>query len=606
MVVALLAANSASAQSATLQLFSASETPTDDFHISRPDDFGHLRFGAQLHLDYANDPLVFESMLGERDSESARIVGHQLTGTVGLSFGLFDRLVLFAGLPITFVMNGDDDDELAARGLVASDGAGLADLRVGARARLLGDTDDTFSLGLQVALTLPTAGSQRLRGDESVGVHPELLLALRPGGGARIVLNLGAQVRQNVSDANSNLAFGDELTFGLGFAMPVWTDDDPRTHLDVHVQAYGTTRFDEFFERESTPFEATAGLKLFHRTGLVTGLAAGPGLSRGLGAPDVRVIGLVAYAMPEDLGPGDRDEDGISDEDDECPNRPEDVDSFQDMDGCPDEDNDGDGVLDVDDDCPLRPETVNELDDEDGCPDEIGDADGDGILDNQDECVHEPEDIDEFEDGNGCPDPDNDGDGVLDVSDRCPLEPGSPDNEGCPDPDRDGDGVVDRLDNCPDEPGSAENQGCRETQQVVIQDGRLEILDKVFFRTNRARIQRRSFALLSNVANVLNNHPEIELVRVEGHTDTRGSRDYNVRLSQQRAEAVVEFLTTRGGVDSARLEARGFGPDQPVVTDAQTPEQHAENRRVEFKITNAAASGIQQQNSGPQADTIDR
>ncbi len=164
--------------------------------------------------------------------------------------------------------------------------------------------------------------------------------------------------------------------------------------------------------------------------------------------------------------------------------------------------------------------------------------------------------------------------------------------------------MVDRVDNCPDEPGTVENHGCAEEQQVVLQEGRLEILDHVYFRTNRATIQSRSNALLMNVARVLNAHPEIERVVVEGHTDSRGRAEYNRRLSQQRAEAVVTFLTRRGRVTAGRLEAQGFGPDRPIVEDASTPEQHAENRRVEFRIVHG--SGIQQQSGGPGADTIDR
>ena len=113
------------------------------------------------------------------------------------------------------------------------------------------------------------------------------------------------------------------------------------------------------------------------------------------------------------------------------------------------------------------------------------DNDGDGVLDVDDKCPNDPEDMDGFEDEDGCPDPDNDGDGILDVDDQCPNDAGPPENNGCPDPDRDGDGVPDRIDNCPDEPGTVENQGCQEKQLVVIGAGRLEILEKVYFKTGQ-------------------------------------------------------------------------------------------------------------------------
>ncbi|MBO6933920.1 MAG: OmpA family protein [Deltaproteobacteria bacterium] len=603
----LASARGANAQRAPLNRFSASETPEDDFHLSRPTDLGHLRWGAQLHLDYAHDPLVWEGDLGDAGSEEHRIVDHQFNATVGLSLGLFDRLVIYAGVPITLEQAGDDPADLLAAGIdLSADGPGVGDAYLGARLRIFGEADDPAAIGLQVTGTFPTAGNdQRLLGDEFLTIHPELLFEGRLAGSARIVFDAGVRIRENTSSA-SNLAFGDELTFGLGFVVPVWSDEDG-SHLDLHAQVYGSTTFEDAFTRETTPFEGILGAKFFHETGVIAGLGAGPGLTRGFGSPDVRAVAMVGYTPPvereaESVEPVDTDGDGLTDDVDECPREPEDVDEFEDTDGCPDPDNDQDGVLDPDDQCPLEPEDRDGNEDEDGCVDP--DDDGDGILDVDDECRDQPEDVDQFEDEDGCPDPDNDGDGVLDSADGCPMEAGPPANHGCPDADRDGDTVVDRLDNCPDEPGPPENQGCERRQQVRIQEGRLEILDKVYFRTNRSRIQRRSYALLLNVAEVLNAHPEIDRVRVEGHTDTRGRREYNVDLSQRRAEAVVEFLVERGEVAAERLVARGFGPDRPIVEDAQSRDDHARNRRVEFNIE-SGGEGIEQRDSGPSEDTMD-
>ena len=602
------AAQSASAQRATLNRFAASETPEDDFQLSRPTDLGHLRWGAQLHLDYSHDPLVWEDDLGDSGSEGYSVVDHQLNATIGLSLGLFDRVVVFAGLPVVMEQAGDEPEVLPPGGLpLRADGAGLGDAYLGARVRIFGEAADPAAIGLQLTGTFPTAGNdQQLSGESFLTLHPELLFEGRLAGDARLTFNAGVLIRENTATENANLAFEDELTFGLGFAVPVWRDDGG-THLDLHAQFYGSTMFSEAFGRETTPFEGLLGAKLFHSTGVVAGLAAGPGLTRGFGSPDVRVVAMVGYTPPAEVEAEpepvvDTDGDGLLDDVDGCPREPEDVDQFQDDDGCPDPDNDQDGVLDVDDQCPLEPEDQDGNEDEDGCVDP--DDDGDGILDTEDECRDQPEDIDQFEDEDGCPDPDNDGDGVVDGSDGCPLEAGPAANNGCPDSDRDGDTVVDRLDNCPDEPGPPENQGCERRQQVRIEQGRLEILDKVYFRTNRSRIQRRSYALLLNVAQVLNAHPEIAQIRVEGHTDARGARDYNVELSQKRAEAVVAFLTERGEVDGSRLQARGFGPDQPIVEDAQSSEDHARNRRVEFNIV-GGAGGIERQDSGPSEDTMD-
>ena len=590
---------------ATLDRFRPGETPQDDFHVSRPTDLGHLRFGAQLTLDYGLNPLVYEEMLGDPSSERFAVVEHQLNATVGLSLGLFDRVVAYAGLPVALVMQGADATQVMGLGVGAADGAGLGDAYVGARVRLFGESDEPFALAAQATVTFPTSIDGRYRGDPTVTLQPELVAELRPIGALRIVANVGVRIREESASPMSNLHFGHELTYALGLALPVWTDAEAAgTHLDVLAQIYGDSAFDSFGQREGTALEATAGLRFFHASGVVIGLAGGPGLNRGFGSPDLRGILTLGWAMPPEGPPVDSDGDGFLDPDDGCPAEPEDVDTFEDTDGCPDPDNDGDGVLDSSDRCPMEPETTNGFEDDDGCPDEVPDTDGDGLRDDVDQCVEEPEDRDGWQDEDGCPESDNDDDGVLDSDDRCPREPGVPANGGCPDPDRDGDHIVDRLDNCPDEPGVPERQGCRDEQRVVIESGRLEILEAVFFRTNGHEILSRSFPLLENVARVLVAHPDIERIIIEGHTDARGSRDRNVALSQRRAESVMTFMTEHG-VAASRLIAQGFGPDRPRVENAHTAAEHAQNRRVEFNIP-SSTEGIEIRESEASSEAIDR
>jgi len=558
LVVAAAWAAPADAQ-VTLNRFRPSETPDDGFELSRPTDLGHLGLGAQLHLDYAHDPLVYERTLGDADTEGAAVVAHQLTATLGFALGLADRVVVFAGLPVNLAVSGDDDP----LGANAADGPGLGDAHLGARVRILGERDDTIGLGGQLTLTFPTGGGS-YRGDDFLSVHPELLFEARPEA-LRVLVNLGYRIRENQRLAGDVLV-GDELTFGLGVAVPVLGNHRSpfADRVDVHAQLFGAATGGDFFGRESTPLEGSIGAKLHRPSGWVAGLAMGAGMSRGVGSPDVRIIATAGWRTPPEPP-----EVGAPDE---CPDEAEDEDGFDDDDGCPDPDNDGDGVLDGDDRCPLEPGPA----DSDGCPD----SDGDGLADSVDECDQELEDRDGFEDDDGCPDPDNDGDGVLDEPDRCPLEPGSPENEGCPD--RDGDGVIDPIDNCPDEPGPASNQGCEEEQQVVIRADRLEILDKVYFDLDRAQISSRSHRLLSNIVQVLRNHPELDRIRIEGHTDDRGDHDYNMRLSDERARAVRSFLIERG-VAASRLEARGFGETRPLEPN-ESEEGRATNRRVEFNL----------------------
>ncbi len=300
----------------------------------------------------------------------------------------------------------------------------------------------------------------------------------------------------------------------------------------------------------------------------------------------------------------DRDNDGIPDEVDKCPNQPEDKDNFQDNDGCPDPDNDQDGILDKDDRCPNDKGLKKNF----GCP--ILDTDKDGIPDVVDKCPNQPEDKDNFEDADGCPDPDNDKDGILDKDDKCPNVAGLKEFFGCPDTDKDGiqdsldkcpkvaglkeffgcpdtdkDGIQDSLDKCPTVPGVKENNGCpakKKYKLIVVTAKKIELKQKVFFRSGRAVISRKSYELLKEVADAIKNSPRIKKVIIGGHTDSRGSRRFNLRLSQKRAEAVLDFLVDEG-VDSSKLEAKGFGPDKPIASN-RTRRGRAKNRRVEFKI----------------------
>ena len=243
-------------------------------------------------------------------------------------------------------------------------------------------------------------------------------------------------------------------------------------------------------------------------------------------------------------------------------------------------DSDGDGIIDKLDKCPNEPEDKDGFQDEDGCPDP--DNDQDGILDKVDKCPNQAEDKDGFEDEDGCPDPDNDKDGLADAEDKCPNEAGPKENGGCPDKDSDGDGVVDRLDRCPTVPGPADNQGCPKQKYIVVTKEKIELKQKVHFATNKSRIMPDSFAMLSEIADVLKQRPEIK-IRIEGHTDSRGSLKHNMKLSQARADSVRDFLVEKG-VDPTRMESRGFGPTQPI-DDNRTAKGREMNRRVEFIIT---------------------
>ncbi len=225
---------------------------------------------------------------------------------------------------------------------------------------------------------------------------------------------------------------------------------------------------------------------------------------------------------------GDKDGDGLKDDVDDCPDKPEDMDEFEDLDGCPEDDNDKDGILDGADSCPLEAEDLDEFEDEDGCPEDDDDRDGDGILDKDDKCPTEAEDKDGFEDADGCPELDNDGDGVPDLEDKCPLVPGVPERQGC------------------------------EYRRVTLLSTKIQINEKVYFELGKAEIKPESFGLLDELAQIMVDTPRIKKVEVQGHTDTAGKDKANLKLSDARAKSVKEYLISKG-VDDSRLTSQGYG-----------------------------------------------
>jgi len=544
LALAMGASSSAAAQGVQIDLnqFRPAELATDGFAASTPDGQGHLRFGFQVWLDYSDDPLRIAGQ---------PIVHQQLSGHLMLSLGLADHIVLFADMPYHFMIKDPTDSGAFKK-------SNLGDLYFGGRFNFFGTRDDIFQIGAQATLTVSTASlassRQSFAGQADTKPHLggwfELLLNFNAGDYVRIPIQAGYKLGPERGDP-AVLFVGNEFTYGGGVLIMLGDDQ-----FMVSAEAFGRTAANstvDFWAKNETPVEVLGGFKWLPDFGFTLGVGGSAGVTAGYGAPDWRVFGMLGYTMPEDKKAPDADGDGIPDELDKCPNEAEDFDDFQDEDGCPDLDNDGDGILDVDDKCP-----------------------------------NDPEDIDGFEDEDGCPDPDNDGDGILDVDDQCPNDAGPPENNGCPDPDRDGDGVPDRIDNCPDEPGTAENQGCQEKQLVVIGEGQLDILEKVYFKTGSAKLQKRSWALLDNVAAVLIAHPEIEKIRVEGHSDKTGSLKFNMILSKKRANTVVRYLVGRGQVTKSRLVAKGFGPKKPLVPNAKTKQEQAMNRRVEFHIVSKA------------------
>jgi outer membrane protein OmpA-like peptidoglycan-associated protein len=260
------------------------------------------------------------------------------------------------------------------------------------------------------------------------------------------------------------------------------------------------------------------------------------------------------------FGGSDRDNDGIYDKDDECPDDA----GLKQFNGCPD--SDGDGIPNPKDECPEVAGTAEF----NGCPD----TDGDGIPNHKDDCP-EVKGLKQF---NGCPD--TDGDGIVDSKDKCPSVKGPKENNGCPWPDRDGDGVLDKDDKCPDVKGTKANNGCPEMNDEAVKKLK-DFAKAIYFDTGKSTIKAESTATLEAIKGIMNEYSTAKFA-VEGHTDSTGKAAKNLQLSKDRAAAVKTWLTSNG-IDGSRLTSEGFGQDKPVA-DNKTAAGRSQNRRTEINV----------------------
>lgn len=536
-----------------LDRYEPSERGSDWFANESLDLRGHLRPALGIVGDWAYKPLV----LYKDDEEYAKIVEHQVFAHVGGSLILWDRLRLGANLPL-LVYNKGESGSSTNTSFSTDDSATIGDARLGADVRLVGAYGDAATLAAGVQVFLPTGKQDSFAGDEKVRVMPRLMLAGDVGSLA-YAARVGFHYR-GLQDDFAGEAFGSELTFGAAAGVRLLDEK-----LIVGPEVYGSTVVSDggggAFAKKTTPFEVVVGGKYRVTPDWRVGAAAGPGLTRGVGAPEVRVLASIEWfpepaKQPVAHGPGDRDKDGIIDDADACP----------DLAGVASED-------------PAK----------NGCP-PPADRDNDGILDSVDACPDQPGPANMDAAKNGCPLPaDRDKDGVIDPEDACPDEPGvatgDPKTNGCPAPkDTDGDTILDPVDACPDKAGKPDpdpkKNGCPAAR---IESGQIRIIDRIEFATNSDKIVgAKSDEVLQAVLKILKEHPEVTKVSVEGHTDNKGNAGYNKGLSQRRAAAVVRWLT-KNGIEAKRLTSAGFGQAKPIDTN-DSEEGRQNNRRVEFHI----------------------
>ena len=533
-------------------------------------------------LQYVNDPLVWRDGTGGETPVVSDVFQLDLMG--GYTMG---PVRVGLDLPLYLRSTGQEGGE-----------TGLGDVALDLKGAILSDDDAPIGLGLGTRVAFPTStvatslGSGGLSADLAVYAH-------RGIGKTTLLANLGTRFRPET--AMENLVMDDQLFYGLGLGYAA-TDD-----LGLSAELVGHASYGAVSNSAGNPLELLPGAS--YRPGggdVVVRAAVGLPLNSGIGAPDSRVLLALAVEPP---AKGDRDGDGILDRQDTCPDQAEDDDRYMDDDGCPD----------------LTEVSLTFVDGEGRTVA--------GVLSNiNGEEAHGERRVllpmGEVEVFASAP-------GFSDLSTTIKVPGGPPTTMEVPMADAPGTLVIKVVG--PDgkplnarvhvkgkdydlagplelarQPGvirvdisapgylsrriPAEIRAGERTELFVdlqkalaeVTAERIEIKDSVYFETAKAVIKSESFNLLDQVATIMKDNPEITGLRIEGHTDSRGNDAYNLKLSKERAAAVLEYLVERG-VDRDRLESEGFGETQPLDT-RQNETAWAKNRRVDFFISARSGS----------------
>ncbi|MBT0586923.1 OmpA family protein [Alteromonas oceanisediminis] len=212
-------------------------------------------------------------------------------------------------------------------------------------------------------------------------------------------------------------------------------------------------------------------------------------------------------------------------------------------------------------------------------PQRDGDADGDGVLDSRDQCSNTP--MGTSVDATGCNN-DSDADGVVNSVDQCPNTPRGTavDSQGCAlVKDSDNDGVANSIDACPNTPATdkVDAKGC-----TVFAEHQVSVVLDVLFANDSAVVTDPRDAKIVEFAEFMNRYDHTDAT-IEGHSSAVGDADYNMDLSQRRAQSFVDVLVNTYGINRSRLSAVGYGETQ-LLDERNVAEAHRVNRRIHAKV----------------------
>ena len=562
----------------------------DSTHTNWTDDAGTAPMGyfsGRVGVNYFTNPLVYYPLEGGEVGVLTDALALDVIAAINVS-----RLRLGVDLPFYVSTNSD----------VVGASNGLGDLSLDLKGTILDPKTSPFGLALAARTGLPTASVQAPLGSGFPTWEVSGIMDARFGT-ALLAGNLG--YRSLPSETLEDLLWDDQLTWRLGAGYGF--NDDLIAGVSLDIAGYATLPLPT--QRELYAIEGLLGAWVKPTSELVIRGGLGTGATPAIGAPDLRAVFAVAYQPPHVR---DEDADGILDKADDCPEDPEDKDGYRDSDGCPDPttrvrvlfvDKNGnalDGVVSNATNEELDQDGGNQLDFEIH-PDSVkisATLDGYAPID---ETLSVPDRARFKTSYEMVP---MKGKVVIRVEDQegNPLDARVRVGDAPPFKTRDGKrAIAAKPGDYPvivvaDEyrPGEATVtvvHGKTADITITLQlakakvdetKQRIEILDKVYFDTGKATIKRESYKLLDDVGALIRAYPDIKLVRVEGHTDSRGSAEINRELSDARANSVRNYLMNQG-IDGSRLIALGLGEDQPLDS-RNNSRAWSKNRRVEFHI----------------------